>query len=253
MNHHLFAIYFSPTGSTKRVVKLAEKVFKEELMNEIDLCKQIDKTILWEDDLAIIAVPSYGGRVPQLAVDRLRRIQGNQTKAILVVTYGNRAYDDTLEELYCICEQQGLQVIAAIAAVCEHSIVHEYAKGRPDNNDTQMLLSFYSTILHERNTLKKLVMPIHLPWREYHGVSLKLNTSTACNRCGSCASLCPMKAIDVHDPSRIDHNLCISCMCCVSLCLTKARSVDSTMLEALAKKLEQPCSQRKENQLFINR
>ena len=51
---------------------------------------------LTADDIAVIAVPSYGGRVPVTAVRRLSAIDGNGAKAILLCVYGNRAYEDTL-------------------------------------------------------------------------------------------------------------------------------------------------------------
>ena len=49
-----------------------------------------------KEDICIVAVPSFGGRVPAIAAERLERIRANGAMAILVVVYGNRAYDDTL-------------------------------------------------------------------------------------------------------------------------------------------------------------
>lgn len=49
--------------------------------------------------MAVIAVPSYAGRVPAPAVQRLTAMQGNGARAVLVCVYGNRAYEDTLVEL----------------------------------------------------------------------------------------------------------------------------------------------------------
>ena len=57
-----------------------------------------------QEDICIVAVPSYGGRVPDAAVSRLRQMKGNGAGAILMVVYGNRDYDDTLAEnnrIYC--------------------------------------------------------------------------------------------------------------------------------------------------------
>ena len=94
------------------------------------------------DNIAVIAVPSYGGRVPQTAAARLSAIKGNHAKAVIVCVYGNRAYEDTLAELQDMAEGCGFQTIAAVAAIAEHSIMHQYAAGRPDGEDTSALNNF---------------------------------------------------------------------------------------------------------------
>lgn len=58
---------------------------------------------LTKADVAVISVPSYGGRVPTVAAQRMSMVHGNGARAVLVCVYGNRAYEDTLVELggYC--------------------------------------------------------------------------------------------------------------------------------------------------------
>lgn len=79
------------------------------------------------DDIAFLAVPCYGRRVPALAAQRIAQINGNGAKAVLVCSYGNRAYEDCLVELQDVAEAAGFRAVAAVAAVSEHSIVHRYA------------------------------------------------------------------------------------------------------------------------------
>lgn len=43
-----------------------------------------------ENELLIIGVPAYGGRVPVPVVDALSRFSGLNTPVVLVATYGNR-------------------------------------------------------------------------------------------------------------------------------------------------------------------
>ncbi len=45
-------------------------------------------------------------------------------------------------ELKDVAEKSGFKVIAAIAAIAEHSIMHQYATGRPDSKDKQELQNF---------------------------------------------------------------------------------------------------------------
>ena len=74
-------------------------------------------------DLVLIAVPSYGGRVPALAAQRLAAVRVHQARCVIVCVYGNRAYEDTLAELRDVAEQAGIRVFAAIAAFAVHSII----------------------------------------------------------------------------------------------------------------------------------
>ena len=86
---------------------------------QIDLCHEIDNINLNEGDVCLVSVPSYGGRVPAIAIDRLRKIAGNGAKAVLNCVYGNRAWEETLTELQDTLEGQGFTCVAALATVAE--------------------------------------------------------------------------------------------------------------------------------------
>ncbi len=96
--------------------------------------------------MVIIAMPSFGGRAPVVAIERLRKIHGNGAKCVLVCVYGNRAYEDTLAEMEDAAKECGFQVTAAISAVAEHSIMPQYAAGRPDETDRKQLIDFADKI-----------------------------------------------------------------------------------------------------------
>ena len=81
-------------------------------------------------------------RPPALAAQRIARIHGGGARCVLVCVYGNRAYEDTLVEMEDLAKQSGFQVIAAVAAVAEHSIMHQYAAGRPDQQDQEELKGY---------------------------------------------------------------------------------------------------------------
>ena len=110
---------------------------------EIDLLPSdgsYDSLELHREDVCFIAMPSYGGRIPKTAAERLVRIKGGGAKAVLVCVYGNRAYEDTLIELKDRAEDAGFIVYGAVAAVAEHSIMRKFAAGRPDEKDRDCLL-----------------------------------------------------------------------------------------------------------------
>lgn len=133
----LYDIVFSPTGGTKKVAECLTGVLEGEVTT-VDLAdsrQDFNAVSLEKEDVAVISVPSYGGRVPAVAAERLGRLHGNGARAVLVCVYGNRAYEDTLVELEDAARETGFRVIAAMAAVAEHSIARQFASGRPDEQD----------------------------------------------------------------------------------------------------------------------
>lgn len=95
----VYSIYFSPTNSTKEIANLVANEVGS--YQEIDLSKKEDMVdqVFDADDVCVIGIPSYGGRVPGIALERMNKFKGNHAKVILVVLYGNRAFEDTLKEL----------------------------------------------------------------------------------------------------------------------------------------------------------
>lgn len=251
----VYAIYFSPTRGTEKIVKLLSETFGS--CKEMDLSKQrAEKNIaaFKEQDICFIGVPSYGGRVPELAVKRIANLQGNGAKAVLVASYGNRAYEDTLLELQEEVEKQGFVCVAAVAAIAEHSIMHQFAAKRPDKRDKKELREFGEKIQQKINTTKeyeKLNLPGKKPYRTYKGVPLKPKAGKQCNACGLCARLCPAGAISNEDPKKTDKSKCISCMRCVQICPQKARKISKIKVKLASAKMKKTCTERKANELFL--
>lgn len=104
------SIFFSPTGSTRRLVSMLSKTFPSK-PREVDITPYTQRGLSMDfgpDDLVLFGVPVYGGRIPSPAVQTLRRMQGSRTPAVLVAAYGNREYDDALLELAILPLQTGL-------------------------------------------------------------------------------------------------------------------------------------------------
>lgn len=147
----LYDIVFSPTGGTKKVADDLTDALEGEVttVDLTDSKQDFNAVSLTKEDAAVISVPSYGGRVPAVAAERLGMVHGNGAKAVLVCVYGNRAYEDTLAELEDTAKQAGFQVIAAVAAIAEHSIARQFAAGRPDAQDAAQLSDFAKQIQHK--------------------------------------------------------------------------------------------------------
>lgn len=248
-------ICFSPTGGTKKVSAIITRTLANEVTG-IDITKRemdFSSIELAESDVAVIAVPSYGGRVPQPAAERLAAIHANGARAILLCVYGNRAYEDTLTELQDIAQKAGFRVIAAVAAIAEHSIVRKYATGRPDADDSKRLKEFALRIREKIDKGDDTVpqIPGNRPYKPSGKVGIVPKATRKCVKCGLCAVKCPVGAIDMKDPSKVDRNLCISCMRCVSVCPHDARKVNRLMLALAGHMLKKVCSDRKECELYI--
>ena len=117
-------VYFSPTGTTKTVVQEIARGIDHGTVEELDITrpdarKQPLQTS--ENEVLILGVPVYMGRVPALITEWLHAIQAHNTPAVGVVVYGNRAYDDALLELNDILAQRGCKPIAGAAFIGEHS------------------------------------------------------------------------------------------------------------------------------------
>lgn len=251
----LYDIVFSPTGGTKRVAALLADALDGEV-NHIDLTdskQDFHAVALAQEDVAVISVPSYGGRVPAVAVERLTKLSGQGARAVLVCVYGNRAYEDTLVELEDTAKQAGFQVIAAVAAVAEHSIARQFAAGRPDALDAKQLSDFARQIQTKLSAgdCSEPAVPGNRPYKKAGAAGMVPKPTKACTSCGVCAAECPVQAIDRANPKKVDEKACISCMRCISICPHSARKINAVLRSAVGLALKKPCSVRKNCELFL--
>lgn len=96
---------------------------------DVDLTKECSEIGLGEADILMSVLPIYAGRIPKVALERLSALKGEGQKAVAVVVYGNREFDDGLLETKNTLEGNGFQVVAAAAFIAEHSIVRSIAAG----------------------------------------------------------------------------------------------------------------------------
>ena len=251
----IYEIVFSPTGGTKKAADCVAEAFGRE-RQEIDLSDRTMKfsdMIFEETDLCLFALPAFGGRIPDVCRSRIAEMTGRGACAVLLISYGNRAYDDAMLELQALLADRSFRCVAAIGAVTEHSIMHQFGAGRPDEADQKELFSFGKRIsenLKNEEGESVLELPGNYPYREYHGIPLKPKANKNCDGCGICAQQCPSGAILADRPKETDSNLCISCMRCVAVCPRHARELNKLLLEASVLKLKKECAGHKKNELF---
>lgn len=248
-----YNIFFSPIGGTKKVANIVAKGTKLDA-EEIDLIKEPDKFMkvnFEKEDLCLAAVPSYGGRIPSVVTDMFHNVKADGTKAILVAVFGNRAIDDTLLELQDVLEASGFVCIAGMEAVAEHSLMHRFGTGRPDQQDEKELLEFAARIMQSDETQRTPKFPGNRPYRKYGGVPIKPVANGKCTSCGLCTKECPAGAIPLNNPKLTDKDKCISCMHCVAVCPKKARDYSKFVSFIAGQKMKKVCSGRKENKLYL--
>ncbi len=243
-------IVFSPTGGTEKVAHIISRQWSESVL-KIDLSDSktdVTKCEIKNGDMVLIAMPSFGGRAPAAAIGRLKQIAGNGAKCTLACVYGNRAYEDTLVEMEDAAKECGFHVVAAIAAVAEHSIIPQYAANRPDAADEAQLAEFAERILHKDGDVASI--PGNRPYKKGGGVGLVPKATRDCVKCGLCVEKCPVQAI-ASETFAADSAKCISCMRCVRQCPHHARKVNGAMVSVAALAIKKACSVRKENELFL--
>ena len=147
-------VYFSPTGTTKAVVQGIAKGINNVKIEYLDITKpnaRKQSMHTSDDELLIVGVPVYMGRVPAILSEWLHAIKGHNTPAACVVVYGNRVYDNALLELNDILIKCGCIPIAGAAYIGEHSFhspeLPAASEGRPDVSD---LNHFYPGGLRKR-------------------------------------------------------------------------------------------------------
>lgn len=251
----IYELFFSPTGGTKKAADILAHSLVDEIVT-IDLTDSntdFHNVSLSEEDVALIAVPSYAGRVPAPAASRLAAVNGGGARAVLICVYGNRAYEDTLAEMEDIATQSGFRIISAVAAIAEHSIARQFAAGRPDADDQKVLSEFASQIRKKiaDGNPEKPDIPGNRPYKKGGAIPMIPRPTEKCVKCGLCAKECPVQAIDAKNPDIVQENTCISCMRCVSVCPHDARKIDDMMMNTINEMLKKVCTQRKECELYL--
>lgn len=243
-------IIFSPTGGTEKVAHIIGGQWSENprIIDLSDPKTDYSDCEIAQEDQVLVAMPSFGGRAPAVAIERLKKIAGNGAKCTLVCVYGNRAYEDTLVEMEDAAKESGFQVVAAVAAVAEHSIMPQYAAGRPDASDKKQLEQFAERIAGKTEAVVSI--PGNRPYKKAGGAGLVPKVGKSCTKCGLCAENCPVQAIDPASFTA-DAKKCISCMRCVKQCPEKARNVNGAMVSIAAMAIKKACSVRKENELYM--
>lgn len=137
----IIKIHFSPSETTKKVVEQVAENFDFE-SEAYDLLNFDSKKEFSSEDIAIVGMPVFAGRIPKNGRARLEKLKGDNTKAIAIANYGNAHVTDALLELVDLLNENGFDVIAAATTISHHSIFDGVAIGRPDSEDIAKINEF---------------------------------------------------------------------------------------------------------------
>ena len=242
--------HFSPTGGTKKVADAIAAGFHTPVL-EMDLTKADTSVTLGENDVLMAVLPVYAGRVPQISLERLSALKGSGQKAVAVVVYGNREYDDALRETKNALEANGFQVIAAAAFIAEHSIVRSIAAGRPDAEDEKLARQFAADVMAKLDNPMSVTVPGNDPYVELKPSAFHPAADENCVQCGACAELCPVGAIPLENPSQTLGAVCINCMRCVEACPVRSRALPAPFVAGAARMLSEKAAGYKKPVIFL--
>lgn len=234
MNKKVNLLYFSATDNTSSVVKSIASSISDKV-NEYNITlerNRIESLNFTENDLVIIGVPVYAGRVPKFLVEYFNKIKGMNTAAVFVVTYGNRDYEDALLELKDTFEKNGFIGIAAAVFVGEHSYTSLLAENRPNTNDLKIAEEFGCRIkaklesIADINNINNLKVPGNLPYivKKKSMPPMAPEANDNCLQCKICYENCPTEAIDLNNCKNTDATKCIKCCRCINRCPAKAKN-----------------------------
>lgn len=257
--NELGLVYFSPTGTTRKVImEAARNIELKSVSYDLTIHKEKKPSMQFKsNDFVLFGIPVYGGRVPATFLEYFETLKGDNTPAALIATYGCREYEDALLELKNEVERRGFKVIGAGAFPVQHSIVRQIGLSRPNKADLKVIADFGIQLNRKLKNAEnfdnaEISVPGNFPYKKYGTTPLVPKADISlCTECKACAKSCPAGAISMEDPKKTDKKKCISCMKCVYACKQKARYVSKMKLNAAQKKLTRICQTDKQADIFM--
>ncbi len=253
----LHLVYFSPSGTTEKVVRAIASGIEGLTAETHDLLPSANrrkKHVFGPNDLVVFGCMT-AQKLFTLSDEMFACLEGHDTPFIGAITYGNGFYGIALNELLRRAEGSGFKVAALGAFIAKHSIDPDAGLGRPDASDLAAMRD-YGRRAYEKIASGDLVLHT-LPktnWSYCDGPNKIIAQREAnpeepyqlppeykekeftddCINCGNCVRHCPVDAIDL--PAKtFDLAKCIGCWGCINRCPRKAiRSTSKTMADITA-------------------
>lgn len=267
---NLHLVYFSPTGSTRDVLRRIGESMAATVpglsVHEHDCTLPSERQrerCFTEVDWVIFGMPVYYGRIPApfhyLEGKGFARWQGGKAKAAHVVVYGDRAYEDALVELKELAEGCGFVSVAAASFVVQHSLNPQLGEGRPHNADKAAQQAFGRDLARRfialtGATVPPLSVPGNSPYKAYGASPFIPATETSqCTQCGICAACCPTQCIDSEKFTTVRSEDCLCCRACIKYCPAECRVLPAPLAEQFDQRMDMLLKMVKEHKPHGNK
>lgn len=196
-------IYYSNTGESKCIATFLADTLGYDLTDvfNVDDCNFAT---------AVLVFPVHCQNVPKVILDFLRRLSA--CNVALVATYGKMSYGNVLNEIQRKFKHN---IVAAAYVPTKHTYVDE-----PRFDDFSALLPVADKLQKPSPTAVTLPRARKNPFanfaptfRSQAGCKL-IRDGDKCANCGTCASICPERAITNGKPNK----KCVRCLKCVNAC-----------------------------------
>ena len=249
--HKITGFCFSPTGNSEKIMSWFingftdchfEKTGEQLKVETVDLSdyktrRHLDFNREFFSECVVFALPVYAGRIPNILLKSLSTLKGNNTPAVVLMTFGNRDFDDALKEMAVLLESGGFKVMGIGAVVASHAFSGTIASGHPTHSDEALMKRLAEKVVNRcfdgshglmhnqipgEDPPRPYYRPKDVDGNDYAFTKIMPETLSTCVKCGICAQMCSMQSISYEDFGTMV-GACIKCCRCVNNCPVKAK------------------------------
>lgn len=270
-------VYFSPTGSTRKIVEKVAKGMRILVKTPISITTPRERQSFngqFDGDLLIVGVPVYTGKYPSLILTPLNKLDGTGRWALPIAVCGTVRMGTCLAELCGILKRQGFTIPAAGNFLAQHSFACEdypIGKGRPDKDDLSKAAEFGLrvvgkiaegsediTCIYRGNTYIRMYVSgsteakgfVSLGERLRSVIKVTEHNDELCEECSRCVEVCSTGSIDPKS-FHVEDETCIRCFACTSVCPSEVKEKVVHPEEHLAPWFRHRATERGEPLLFF--
>lgn len=225
-------LYFSGTGNSRYAAEQIGKILKDTVVSINERMKKGDVTPLYSETPYVVVSPVYAWRVPRIVEQFIEKAIFNGNKKIYFVLTCGQDVGAASRYAQKLCVRKGLDFCGLTGIpMPENYITMFRAPGREECK--KIVLRAGKPIEHAAAWVRKgksypakrttigdflksgvinvLFYPLFISAKGFY-------TTDACNGCGTCVKLCPLKNIRLEDKRPVWGDRCTQCMACIGGC-----------------------------------